>query len=66
MHLQLEHAIRLKAEIAEPGSSLRVPTLPLPPSEKPEPKKRPVVRIEQTFPGYDPEITSEMVEFTEE
>ena len=67
MHGQLENAIRLKAEVAQPDSSLRVPPLPLPPSQRPEPEpERPKVRQEPRLPGYDPELVGEAIAFTED
>jgi hypothetical protein len=69
LHRQLQRATDLLAEKHEPGVSQRVPhAMPLPEPKVGADAKRYIPRIKQlqTFPGYDPEVETEMVEFVED
>ncbi len=70
LHKQLQRATDLLAEKSEPGISQRVPhAMALPP----EPRlgvdgkryEKVLRREEDTFPGYEPEVTEEMVRIVE-
>lgn len=69
LHRQIQRLTDLVAEKTQPGISQRIPhALPLPPTTKVGADgKRYVPRVKVTdgFPGYEPDIEEEMVEFVE-
>jgi hypothetical protein len=70
LHRQLQRATDLLAEKHAPGTSQRVPhAMPLPPTPKTSADGKRYIpqlrREEDVFPGYEPEVTTEMVEFVE-
>ncbi len=69
LHRQLQRATDLLAEKTAPGTSQRVPhAMPLPPTPRASTDGKryvPQTRVLDTFPGYEPEVETEMVEFVE-
>lgn len=69
LHRQLERSTDLLAEKVQPGISQRVPhALPLPPTTKLSVDGRryiPRLKVTEEFPGYEPTIEEEQVEFVE-
>ena len=70
LHHQLQRATDLLAEKTAPGTSQRVPhAMPLPPPVRLDPAGDRYIpqltREENVFPGYEPEVTREMVKLVE-
>lgn len=69
LHRQLQRATDLLAEKQQPGLSSRVaPAMPLPKetAERVDPVTEQRIVAHDVFPGYEPELESDVIQFVED